>query len=1434
MEFRLLGPLEVLARERPVGLGGRQRRTVLAILLVHAGEAVSTDRLIDELWGESPPGAGRKTVQAHIAHLRRVLSQAAEGDEVIAATPAGYVLTTDPETIDSRRFEQLIEEAHRLRSTGPAEALRKYETALALFRGEPLAGLADSAFSLRVEVSRLEELRLSAVEDRLEVMIVAGRAHDAIPETRRLLSQHPLRERMWAMLMLALYKSGRQGEALQAFSSARQTLAEELGLEPSAELRTLEQQILEQDPSLEETPVAVAGVPDSYRLTVRNPYKGLRTFDEADAADFFGREAFVRSLLERLGDRGVGGRLVVVTGPGGAGKSSAVRAGLLPAVRDAGVAGSDRWFVVDMFPGPRPFESLAKALAEAVDGDSPADLADRMRGGGGAAAMGELSQPGLLLVDQFEEVFALADEEERNSFLALLADLVTDEDSNLRVILTVRADFLGGLMADPRLGPLLDQTLVLVPPLADHEVRAVITQPVARVGVSVDPDLVSDLVHAVASRSTSLPLLQFALADLFERRREDRLTLEAYQAAGGISGGLSRRADEIIHRLEPAERETVRQLCLRLVAVTEDAQPLRRRVMRAELDQLPVDRRVLHRVLDDLGRHRLLTFDQDPETGAAVVEVAHEALLHEWDQLRSWIEEARQDLPRQARLAAAAAEWRRNNRDPSYLLGGTRLAATEEWAEHTSLALTNEEHRFLEESREQADKTERQQTRRRRITVGALSAGLVVVTLLAAFAFTQQRLAEGEARVATARELAAAAMANLEVDPERSMLLALEAVETTRRVDGTVLREAEEALHRAVQTSRVRLRLPSTGAISFSPDGERIVTGGEAVVAVWDLDSGEAALSLVGHGSPVSNAVFSPDGALIATSGRDLGGAIRVWDALTGDELHVIGGLGDVIGLEISPDSSLLAASAFGSGRIQVRSLESGDVVHKLDAVEEVDVEGFDNCCDPLGLAFSPGGFLAAATEVGTVVWDLSTERLIAHLRHHERLAATTALIWRRLDVAFSPDDWFLVTGDAAVAHVWDMDTWQLRSRLVGHRDTIQAVAVSSDSSLIATGSTDGTIRVFEAETGEAVLTLAGHVGAVIKVAFSPDGTLLGSAGSDGTARVWDITPAGGAELLYLEIPSNSIAFSPDGSVIASPGTDGALKLWDASSGVELQQFVGGADMVRRLRFGSDPTTVVTAGYDGSARLWEAGNSEARLVLQTEAGMASAALSPDGSVIATVSDSDGLLRLWDARTGELLLSRSSPVGLTDVAFSPDGSVIASSGFDGMLKLWDAPTLAARWQRKGHGGFDPTVMEVRFSPDGTLVASASFDGTVKLWDVATGEMVASLEGHTGEVFTVDISPDGSMVATGGLDGTVRLWDLDTGEQIMVLGQHPAGVTSVSFNHDGKRLAAGEFGDVVRIYTLDLDDLIEIASSRLTRNLTDAECGQYLHAAQCPRH
>ena len=1419
MEFRLLGPLEVVARGRPVGLGGRQRRTVLAVLLVYAGEGVSTDRLIDELWGETPPTAGRKTVQAHVAHLRRALRDEG-GEDVIAATDTGYILDVDSGQVDSHRFEQLLDEARRVRPHDPLKSFDALDEALGLFRGEPLADLADSAYSLRVEASRLNELRLTASEDRLEAMIAGGRPHDAIPEARRLLSEHRLRERMWAMLMLALYRSGRQAEALQAFSAARQTLAEELGLEPSAELRGLEQQILDQDPILEEGRVRIGGVATTAAAVVRNPYKGLRTFDEADAPDFFGREGLVRSMLERLADRELPGKLLVLTGPSGAGKSSAVRAGLLPAVREGSLPGSGEWPIIDMFPGPSPFLSLAKALTEVRDLGSPVDLANRLRGSPGESLLAsELSGPSLLVIDQFEELFVLTGSGERDEFLTLLADLVTLPGSDLKVAVTVRADFLDRLMAHPRFGLLLDRALMLIPPLADHEIRAAITEPATRVGVSVEPDLVAELAHAVGSRSTTLPLLQFALADLFARRRDRVLTLHAYEAAGGIAGGLSRRADEILHRLEPNEQDVVRQLCLRLVAVTENALQARRRVTREELDRLPVDQEKLDRVLNELGRHRLVTFDQDPETGEAIVEIAHEALLDEWDQLRSWIDEALQDLRRHDRLVAAAREWGRNDEDPSYLLTGSRLAVTEEWAEGTSLVLTDDEQRFLGESRARASLAQRQRTRRRRVLTGVLSVAVVISTGFAVFALTQREQAERNERLGRARELAAASLANLGEDPQRSILLGLEAAGISQEAGAGMIREAREALHRAILDNRLELIIEpevadirSVAAV-FSPDGSRLAVGfSDGAIRLYDPGSGVLLDRFEVHDDEVIDVKWSADGETLLSVSQDA--TVRLSDARSGEEVAVLGpmGAGGLIG-SLSPGGTRVAATAF-----------DGLYVWDLANPDKPWFEPF--MVQVVGVAFDPveGDRLAVAVNgpmelgSGLKVYDVSTREEVFHVSFD----GACELRW-------SPDGTKIATAaNDTFGRVWDSSTGELLASFEEHHAFLCTVDFSPDGTRVVTGGNDGAARIWDAESARQEIVLAGHEERVSFAAYSPDGRKVVTSSEAGLARLWDVSPEGRREVFTVFDPSVVIQarYSGDGASFVTSSFTGVVSVWDSASGELLAELRGHEGPVHGVDITADGSTVVSGARDNTARVWDVSSRTevARLDLPFPSWVA---FHPtDGRVgLWSVAQS---LHLWDPNSGEEIML-AEDVEVLELAFSPDGRLLAV-GSENTIRLWDletgeelAPFLIPDLGFVG-------AADLEFTADGSRLLVAHENAVVKMWDVESRTEIRSYEGHRGLVWGAALSPDENLVAGTAQYGAVRVWETETGRELLVL-EDDAAFTSVDFSPDGRHLlVAGDFG--ARVHVVHEDNLVELARSRLLRWWTAEECFQFLHTEECP--
>jgi hypothetical protein len=433
-----------------------------------------------------------------------------------------------------------------------------------------------------------------------------------------------------------------------------------------------------------------------------NPFKGLHAFREADAEDFFGRDHLVAEVVGRVHS---GAHLVAIVGPSGSGKSSVVRAGVVPALRKGAVTGSDKWLFASMVPGAHPFAELEAALLRSTL-DAPESLSSQLEDpnlGMLRAVLRVLPDDAsrlVLVIDQFEELFTLVeDEAERRRFLVNLIAVIDDPHARTVVLLTLRADSYHRPLEYMDLAARLAPSVINVLPLTSDELESAAREPVARNGVTLEPALLAELLADVIGEPGALPLFQYALTELFDRRRDDVLTVAAYRAMGGVRGALSRRADDLYHRLTLAEQEATRQLFLRLVSITEQHDLGRRRVPASELVSMGVDVVTMESVIDQLGRHRFLAFDRDHGTGVPTVEVAHEALLWEWDRLRRWIDEGRGDIQRRASLDAAVAEWMQANRDDDYLLVGNRLAGYEHWRATTSMSLTVAEFEFLEASR---------------------------------------------------------------------------------------------------------------------------------------------------------------------------------------------------------------------------------------------------------------------------------------------------------------------------------------------------------------------------------------------------------------------------------------------------------------------------------------------------------------------------------------------------------------------------------------------------------------------------------------------------------------------------------------------------------------------------------------------------------------
>jgi basic membrane lipoprotein Med (substrate-binding protein (PBP1-ABC) superfamily)/DNA-binding SARP family transcriptional activator len=718
MLFRILGPMDVSAGAATASLGSPKQRALLAVLLLHLGEIVPIDRLIDLLWGEQPPRTASHSVQIYVSELRKALEPLG-GDSLLVTRQPGYQLLAGNDEVDANRFEQLVQAGAALITAGDREAgVERLRSAMALWRGPALSDFAYEEFA-QPYIRRLNDLHLDAIEQLAAADLDVGRAGQVIAPLEAAIREDPLRERSRELLMLALYRSGRHAEALRTYQKLRALLGEELGLEPSPAIAGLQEKILLHDPSL--APAEVGSADPTQR---RNPYKGLRSFGETDAADFFGRDVLVAGLLEALRQ---GRRLISLVGPSGSGKSSAVAAGLTPRLRMDAVEGSKDWTIAPVVIGSNPIIELEDARSR-------------------AAAAGKRL---LLVIDQFEGLFALTDDAERRSFLHRLVEIVSDAETQTTVVLALRADFYDRPLLDAEFAAVFVPSVVNVVPMTARELEAAVTKPADRVGVAVESALLAELVAETADRPGALPMLQYALADLFDQHTGKKLSQADYRKLGGLRGILSRRAEACYRDLPPDGQRATMQVFLRLVRLGAGAIDSRRRVPLSELTDLDLDPVTLSKVLETFGRHRFLTFDRDPGSGLAVVDVAHEALFREWERLADWIDRHRAALRRHATFQAALEEWESSGRHDDYLLYGSRLHEFEVWRAEGVLDLTGREREFLDagltrrdherEVEAQRTKTQRSLEGRARRTLVALGVvlALLVVAIFVAFVALQ-------------------------------------------------------------------------------------------------------------------------------------------------------------------------------------------------------------------------------------------------------------------------------------------------------------------------------------------------------------------------------------------------------------------------------------------------------------------------------------------------------------------------------------------------------------------------------------------------------------------------------------------------------------------------------------------------------------------------
>jgi WD40 repeat protein len=1222
-----------------------------------------------------------------------------------------------------------------------------------------------------------------------------------------------------------------------------------------------------------------------------NPFRALASYKHEDHKLLFGRDGDLTLMVDRLMSR----RATLLFAGSGVGKTSFLEAKLIPDLEDRYFICSHRKWAA-LSPLAAVEASLVEALRESSWGSKDAVLSmppERPQFSlldfYSSLDLFVRKQPcgSILILDQFEEVFQYhKDTDYFAAFIDELAEVINAPAPDVRVLFSMREEFLGELSVfDNKIPDLFNNYYRLKNP-SKRQARDIITSTIRTVNVKPSENL-SLLLRDLLSVDTACQLGSEPASG--SRRLRDYvpppyLQIVCYRLwrhTASVQNGDWRtfpdsyHKDDARHELELYCRETLdllttseKDLICDALGFLMTSQGAKMAYELSNLAQhMDAQQEELCEALEQLSRTevRILRQFTSPD-GSIWFELYHDMyapFLSAWKVEFQKIREAkkRADEAEKEKLRAKAerraAEERKLRSEAE-----TRAEEEKRQRDQAERAFAEEQMRRADENARAAKALAVEQQQRAEEKARAatwfkfLAAGLAVAFVSAVigllFAYHYWKLAYHYWKLAGSRELAADAIQKLNVDPELSTLLSLQALGIARTG------EAEDSLHNAVESlPKLTLVTPDPKdptkilrnplrAVAYSPDGSRVITAGDDGAArVWDAASGQLLLTLTGHYGLIYSVAFSPDGKRLATASLDK--TAKVWDASSGIELLTLSGHSSgVLSVTFSPDGRRLATG-------------SADRTARLwDAASGHELQAFSGHSKTVyAVAFSPDGrrLATGSADQTAKLWDVGSGRELATFpdEDHTDSGHSDEVI----GVAFSPGGERLATaGVDGTARVWDValdppaqdgilaELRHIPLRILsgatkegtGKAAPVTGIAFSPTSLRIATTSKDGTVKVWDADSSELLCTFPAHSGEASAVAFDPHGVAVATVGHDGIARVWSIDSWGGEVFSATENVSSleGIAFSPDGKNIATSGLDGVAEIRDNSGGELHRLVVGFHKAIPDVAFSEDGRLLATASVDKTVRVWEVASGRLLQTLmdtskkqEEQSAFLSVAFSPDGTILAAGSNNGGMV-LWDRLSHKeptVLAAHEGPV--TAVAFSRDGRRFSTASADGTAKVWETNSGKELVELLGHEG---GVYGVAFSPDGKRLATGGRDGTAKVWDSESGSELITFRGHTDSVTAVAFTPDGQRLASSSWDNTVRLWDSKSGAELLTLSSPGSPVLKMAVSPDGKRLGAVNRDGALRVYEASLEDLAALAAKAIARPLTDQECKKYLHASR----